>query len=704
MATILVITEKPRVAEKLAAALSKSAKRKPAAQGVSYFELERGGNTVLVAPAVGHVYTLAEKKRTSSYPVFDIEWVESSAQDKGSAFTKKYLDAIKKLAKSADEVVNACDFDVEGSVIGGNIMRFAAKGKPAKRMLFSSLTEDELQDAYDNRGQLDQPSIDAGEARHMMDWFWGINASRALMQSLRAAGRYKVMSIGRVQGPALAILAKREKEIAAFLPKTYWQIAAFSKGVEFLHEAERFFDGEEAGRVFEECKACKTGEIDSVNVRQFHQPPGHPFDLTTLQVEAYKNFGFSPSRTLEISQNLYEQALISYPRTSSQKLPEKLNLAKVIRQIGENPQYSALAGELVLKRRFKPKEGSKEDSAHVAIYPTGQKPGKPGAEESKLYDLIVRRFLSCFAEDALRESMKVRMLLAVKHGFLAEGTRTIERGWFAFYQPYVHLEEVQLPPFAQGERPAVQKVERREKQTQPPKRFTPASIVKELERQNLGTKSTRSAVIDTLYSRSYLSDKKSIKVTAFGMSVFDALKKNVPEIMDEQLTRQFEEEMDAIQEGKYGGKQVVDEGREALAKILKSFKLKEETVGKALASGLHTFQRQEDVLGSCNICKEGKIVIKKSKFGFFAACNKYPACRNTFPLPRMAKILPKGTQCPQCGTPQVKVLRKGRKPFEMCLLPSCPSKAGWAKKDSSGASGNAAAKDAGSGQSKTDAA
>ncbi|MFH1200685.1 MAG: DNA topoisomerase I [Candidatus Micrarchaeota archaeon] len=681
MATILVITEKPRVAEKLAAALCKSARQKSAGAGVSYYELERGKDRVLVAPVVGHVYTLAQKEKTSGYPVFDIEWVESSKEGSSSAYTKKYLDSIKKLAKSADEAVNACDYDTEGSVIGGNVIRFACKGIPAKRMLFSSLTEDELQSAFDSRGELDQLSIDAGEARHTLDWFWGINASRALMSALRAAGKFKVMSIGRVQGPSLAILARREKEIAAFVGVPYWQLAAYAKGTEFIHEKERFFDEAESKLVFEESKACKTGEISSVDVRQFKQPPGPPFDLTTLQVEAYKNFGFTPSRTLELAQSLYEQALITYPRTSSQKLPEKLNLQKVIRQIAAQAPYSVLANELVSAKRFVPKEGAKEDSAHVAVYPTGQKPAKLSPEDENLYDLIVRRFLSCFAPDATRESMKVRMALAGKHAYVAEGTRTLEKGWFVFYGPYVHLEEIQLPPFSHGETVKIEKVERREKMTQPPKRFTPASIVRELERENLGTKSTRSAIIDTLYSRSYLSDKKSIKVTSFGLSVYDALAKNVPEIMDEKLTRQFEEEMDSIVEGKYGKQQVISEGKSALSKILEGFKLKEEVVGKALAAGLTTFQRHEDVLGKCDKCAEGKIVIKKSKFGYFAACNKYPACKNTFPLPRMAKVVPKNSQCPQCNTPQVRVFRKGRKPFEMCLLPACPSKAGWAKKE-----------------------
>jgi len=523
-------------------------------------------------------------------------------------------------------------------------------------------------------------AIEAGEARHIMDFYWGINCSRALMHALRSAGRFKVLSIGRVQGPALAILAHKEKEIAKFKPEKYFEIHAHARKTDFLHEKGRFFDAREADAVYSECSAEKSGVVERVESRKFRQLQPVPFDLTTMQVEAYRNFGMSPTRTLQIAQSLYEGAYISYPRTSSQKLPEKLGLRKIIEQVGKNAAYSKFASLLISQNRLVPHEGEKTDSAHVSIYPTGQIAQKLSPEEGKLYDLIVRRFLSTFAPEAKRESMKVTLKIS-SHNFVADGTRTIEEGWFAFYKPYLHLEEIILPDFKQGERVAIERVEKLEKETQPPRRYTPASIIRELERQNLGTKATRSVVVDTLYNRSYLTDKKSIKVTSFGMAIYEALSENVPEIINETLTREFEESVEKIEKGQRKGSEVVEEGRKVLLKILEEFKLNEEKVGKGLLKGHDIAQKNASVLGKCNLCKVGDLQIRKSRYGFFVGCSSYPNCRNIFPLPRNALIEPKNTLCKVCGIPEIKVIRKGKRPFEMCLNPKCESKASWGKKD-----------------------
>src|SRR3989344_2988227 len=522
----LIISEKPKTAQKIAAALSPNYKTSNL-HGVNYYEFEKDGMKVYVAPAVGHVYTLAQKEKGSGYPVFDIEWKASSEVSDSSDFTRKYLQVLQKLGKEATELVSATDYDIEGSLIAGNIINHMGKGKSAKRMLFSTLTEEDLREAYASAGMLDVSAIEAGGARHIMDFYWGINCSRALMHALRSAGRFKVLSIGRVQGPALAILAHKEKEIAKFKPEKYFEIHAHARKTDFLHEKGRFFDAREADAVYSECSAEKSGVVERVESRKFRQLQPVPFDLTTMQVEAYRNFGMSPTRTLQIAQSLYEGAYISYPRTSSQKLPDKLGLRKIIEQVGKNAAYSKFASLLISQNRLVPHEGEKTDSAHVSIYPTGQIAQKLSPEEGKLYDLIVRRFLSTFAPEAKRESMKVTLKIS-SHNFVADGTRTIEEGWFAFYKPYLHLEEIILPDFKQGERVAIERVEKLEKETQPPRRYTPASIIRELERQNLGTKATRSVVVDTLYNQSYFTDKKSIKVTSFGMAIYEALSENVP--------------------------------------------------------------------------------------------------------------------------------------------------------------------------------
>ncbi|MFH1779924.1 MAG: DNA topoisomerase I [Candidatus Micrarchaeota archaeon] len=668
---ILIIAEKPKVAEKIAAAIGKPSKK--AINKVSYYEIETKKDTIRVASAVGHLFSLKAKEKGGGYPVFGVEWAPSSEVSKKSLFSKKYLDVLKKLAKDSDVLVNACDYDVEGSLIGGNVIRFLGKGKKAKRMLFNTLTADELKNAFSNLHALDESTISAGETRHVLDWLWGINASRALINSIKSAGAFRIMSIGRVQGPALHFLSEREKKILAFKPTPYWVVFFNSEGVEFIHEKERFLSEKEAGFVFKKCG--KTALVDKIVKQKFKQLPPNPFDLTSLQLEAYKLFGFAPTRTLQLAQELYEEALISYPRTSSQQLSSKLDLKKIIKQLGSQPMFSDSVVELLKKGKLVPKEGSKSDPAHPAIHPTGEKPGRISPESLKLYELIVRRFLSCFGESALREKQKI-VLNNNDEKFVASGAFTIERNWFDLYEPFLRLNEALLPPFKEGAKVKVEDLSKVEKETQPPQRFTPASAIKKLETLNLGTKATRASIIQTLFDRGYLSGK-SIQVTPLGLKVAESLFKHVPQLTSEELTRHFEDEVQAIQDEKRSSAVVISEGEKELTKIIKEFKANEKEIGEALLSSVRETVKQESVLGKCLKCEKGELAIRRSRFGLFVACNAYPECKTTFSLPKNALSKPTGKTCEHCKIPIILVIRAGKRPFEMCLTSNCKSKESW---------------------------
>jgi len=673
--TVLVICEKPSVAQRVAQALGKDAKRKMF-NGVSYYELNRGGEQIYVAPAVGHIYTLKEKNG-GGYPVFEVGWVPSYQVDKGAYYTKKYLDVIKFLAGRAQEFVNSCDFDIEGSIIGYNIIRFACGKNSGKRMRFSTLTEDELAEAYDNRQELDYNNAYAGEARSIMDWLWGINLSRGLMSALRQNGEYKVMSIGRVQGPTLKILSVREREIVAFVPVPFWQIFAHCKGVKFTHEKGRFFNKDEATEAKK--KTERSGIVEKVERKRFEHPPNPPFDLTSLQIEAYRWFGFSPSQTQDIAQSLYEAGLISYPRTASQKLPSKLNLPRIINMLSKNPAYEKFAKELLDKKRFYPREGSKDDPAHPAIYVTGLTP-KKGTPEAvmKVYDLIAKRFLSCFAENAVRERMHVELMLGDQR-YAADGARVLKEGWISFYKPYVKFEEMNLSDFKEGEQAEIDRLEMKKDKTKPPARYSPASIIQTLEEKELGTKGTRSSILDTLYKRGYIADR-SIKVTTFGLAVCDALAHHSPEILDEEMTRKLEREMEWIQEGKIQEEKVIEEGKVVLSEILQDFKRKEKEIGGELAEALKSTKLEQNYLGKCPTCGGNlKIIVSKTSGKRFCGCSNYPKCTQGYPIPQFGSIKPLNKGCKECGLPMIFV-RNGKKVFQMCIDPKCKSKENWGKK------------------------
>ncbi len=714
----LIIAEKPNVARKIAYALAEGKPVRKTIGKVSYYEFTRDGKKVIVAPAVGHLFSLAPKVKTYGYPIFDIEWVPVYVAEKGKSYAKDYIKALATLARKADEFIVACDYDTEGEVIGYTALKYACGVDPskAKRMKFSALTKADLLKAWYNL----EPTInfgmaDAGIARHILDWYWGVNLSRALTSAIkRASGKWMVLSTGRVQGPTLKFLVDREKEIQDFKPTPYWVIKMLleKNGETYIatYEKERILDENEAKRIVEEAKKGPAF-VERVEVKQQQRKPPVPFDLGTLQREAYSAFGYSPKKTLEIAQKLYEKGYTSYPRTSSQKLPRNLNFRSILQKLAKLPEYKPFAHALLGKEKLKPVEGKKDDPAHPAIYPTGElpKPGELTKDEQNLYDLIVRRFLALFMEPAVRESMKV-FINSNSHRFILSGSRTIREGWLKVYGKYVKFDEVILPSFKEGEPVKVLQIKREKKKTKPPARYSPAAVIKKMEDLGIGTKATRAQILETLYSRGYIEGKRKIKVTPLGMRVVEALEKNVPDIISVELTRAFEEKMEGIMAGKAKKDDVIEESKEGLIKILKLFKEKELDIGKMLlettvtgvthskasakkSGAVKGLNEEEDgeaqrtingvksedsrlqekkplVIGKCPKCGGDLVVRYNRKTGKrFVGCSNWPKCTVTYPLLQRGQIIPTGKTCCN-GAPVVKIREKDRE-YEVCVDMNC---------------------------------
>ncbi|HIH12990.1 TPA: DNA topoisomerase I [Candidatus Woesearchaeota archaeon] len=674
----LIITEKPSSAEKVAGALADGKPTKKKSKQSSYYELTHNKKPIIVTSAVGHLYGLVEDKANGwKYPVFDIKWQSSDKSSKELKYVKDYIDTISMLAQKADEFTVACDYDVEGEVIGFNVIRFVCKKKDANRMKFSTLTKPDLVEAYDHKSpHLDWGQAHAGETRHKLDWFYGINLSRALTNSVKAAGSFKIMSAGRVQGPALKLLVDREREIAAFKPEPFWQIkllGEYAKAVvEAWHKADKIFDKKEAERIMKVVKGEKEAVVQSVTRTQREQAPPYPFDLTTLQSESYAQFKITPKETLELAQSLYLAGLTSYPRTSSQQLDPKLGFVKIMTDLSKQSEYTALCKELLKVSPLKPNNGKKTDPAHPAIYPTGLVPGDLRPHEKKVYDLIARRFMATFAKPALRETMEV--VLDVKgENFIAKGTRTLQENWHVFYQPYLKMEEVTLPNMKEKEKVAVKEITELDKETQPPNRFNQASIIKELEKRNLGTKATRADILDRLFQRGYVEGVQ-ITVSKLGMETVAVLEKYAPTIVDEKLTAHFEDDMELIREGKEKQEKVLEEAKKVLTALLTDFKKKEKLIGEDLIKSIQETRDVQNYIGKCLRCEGGRLQMKRGKFGQFIACDKYPECAITFKLPSKGLIKNSEKSCEACTYPMVKVITKGRRPQEVCINPECKSK------------------------------
>ncbi len=654
----LIITEKPQAALKIASALGNP--RKYSENNVPYYELEHKEKKIIVASAVGHLFNLTYQKGQTGWPIFKLEW-KPSHLDKGAAFTKNYYNLLKKLGARANEIIIATDYDVEGEVIGWNVLRFIIGAKEARRMKFSTLTKNELLHAYENPLKtLDWGQAYAGETRHKIDWLYGINLSRALMSAIKTAGSFKILSIGRVQGPTLKIIVDRDREITNFKSQPYWQVFAITQNTELKHPKDIFKKSE-----LDEFKNIKEGIAETTEKEEDYQPP-HPFDLTTLQREAFAHHKISPSRTLQLAQSLYLDGIISYPRTSSQKIPKEIEPKKIIEKL------SKVFPEAKIATRQNPVEGEKSDPAHPSIYPTGEFK-KLSEEEEKLYTLIVKRFLACFAPDAQGIAKRIQLIADNGKNFTANGLTITEKGWTNIYP--TSMEEKQIPTI--NGKVKVDKIRFDEKETQPPKRYTAASLVTILEKKNLGTKATRSAIVDILFDRGYL-DGKSIEATPLGIKLIEALEKFSPIIIDENLTRQVEEKTESIQEAKSGWQEKEEETikrvEQLITDISKEFKAHESSIGKQILSGIQDLreqQKENNTLMPCSKCNAGNLQIRYSKKSnrYFVGCTNYPNCTAVHSLPPNA-LIKKTDKLSEKGLPILMAIRKVKRPWEFEFNPN----------------------------------
>ncbi len=684
MLKCLVIAEKPTAAKRIAEALDENSNPSEIKKrGVSYFECVRNECTLLVVYALGNLFELKQTEKGWTYPRLEVEWVPKYEVVKKATNVKPIINLIKGLSKDIDTFVVATDYDIEGSLIGFLTLKYACKTDPkkARRMIFSNLTKAELQTSYENISpELDFPLIEAGWFRHEVDWLYGINFTRALTLAIKnTAGWFKIISTGRVQGPSLAFVAERNREINLHVPIPFWGLSIQGEHngepLEIEYSKNRIEFKHDAVNIVKDLQNTH-GVVRSVNKKQSTLSPPAPFNLSGLQSEAYRHFGFKPSRTLALAQKLYLDALISYPRTSSQKIPESIDTQEIIKNLGKIKTYKNLTAELLKKKKLIPIQGEKTDPAHPAIHPTGNKPGKLTPSEKKLYDLIVRRFLALFADSSIKESLRVDIECGEYLLFL-RGLIVLTQGWMKFYDPYAKSNERELPLIKEGDTIELKQISIEDKFSSAPSYYNPSSLMKVLEKENLGTKSTRACIVDSLKSRGYtLNDR--FELSTLGYTTFETLHQYMPMMLSAEFTRQLEEEMDSIRFEKREREQALVSAKENLLELLRRFQKQEEEIGNALVSGLQRFWKEKQELGDCPKCKDGRlIVIKSPKTGKrFVGCSNYKegGCDQTFPLPQKGEIVPLERFCEHCGYQMFKVVSR-RRGWETCVnWTECPGR------------------------------
>jgi DNA topoisomerase-1 len=675
----LVVCEKPAAARRIAQALGEPKESRPA--GIPILEVKNSGHHYKICTALGHLYGLSDtSKNRSVYPVLDLEWTPIAKNPQ----VIRTIKAISELAKDTSSFVHACDYDQEGEVIGHSILQYACGDKYTKalRAKFSTLTDEEIRDSFANLAKPNEGLAEAGRSRHMLDFIYGVNLSRALIRSFKSIGRYRNLSIGRVQGPTLAFAVNKEIEIRLHIPDPYWIITGqFDKdGQTFSaqYEKPKVEKRTEAETIKDACVG-KDGTVSNISDNDSVLPPPVPFNIGDLQRESYNVFKLSPGHTLAIAEKLYLQALISYPRTSSQKLPLSIGYGKIILGLSKIGKYGQLVSMLLLKEKLVPNEGRMTDPAHPAIYPTGVAPRqKLSGLEFKVYDLIVRRFLAAFGDPAVSRHINVTIDVS-GYTFKAEGIMLTYEGWRMFYKPYVRSNQRELPKLHKGDLLRNQDIEMKEKFTQPPYRYNQASMLAKMEQDKIGTKATRAEIISTLFKRNYLAAcKGGLEVTDLGFAVIDSMREFAPSIVSTNMTRWMEEQLANVEQGSVDSMSVIEQAVDRLLESLASFTEKEADVGAQINGAVSAYKARTAMLGQCQLCKKGQLCIVRSRTTQkrFVGCSNYVSgCKATAPLPQKGSIRITGKACLECNWPLIGIVfGRGTKQWRICINIQCPLK------------------------------
>ncbi len=593
---------------------------------------------------------------------------------------KEIIRSLKNLAKKADSVIIATDFDREGELIGSDALSCIQEVNPTapvSRARYSAFTKEEITHAFSNLMELDTNLASAGASRQDIDLIWGAVLTRYLTL-VKFAGYGNVRSSGRVQTPTLALIVARERERLAFVPEDYWVIrggfdAAAQSGptsgdgelaFEAPHATARFKAEAEAQAAMAHVEGATSATVSAVEKKKRTVAPPVPFNTTSLMAAASAE-GLSPARTMRIAESLYMDGYISYPRVDNTVYPSSLDLAETVKAISGNPAYAPYCKELLAKGKLTATRGKKETTDHPPIYPTAKAtPDDLAPADYKLYNLIARRFLATLSEAAVVEGTKVTLDVAGEP-FVAKGDVLVKQGFRAIY-PYGLKKDEQLPALTEGQQIAFNGATCTKKQTEPPARYSQGKLIQEMEKLGLGTKSTRHSIIERLYAVKYIQNDP-IEPSQLGMAVCDALDKFAPHITHPEMTAELEEEMDNIAEGRTTKADVVTTSRNLLAEELASLLPHSEEVKDALADAVAA----DAYVGPCPKCgKDLQLRASQKTRGMFIGCAGWPDCDVTFPLPK-GKVEAVPEPCPTCGMPQVKVTAFRSKPRTICIDPNC---------------------------------
>lgn len=652
------------------------------------------GTDFMIESTMGHIRDLP--KRTIGVDIahdFTPEYVLMPEK-------KEAISQLKKAWEKADKIYLATDPDREGEaiawhtaqILGGNGKWKMDNGKKKKlinsqlsipgvaRIVFHEITKTAVEKALANPRTIDMDLVNAQQARRILDRLVGYKLSPLLWFKIRRG-----LSAGRVQSVAVRLIVEREREIEKFVSEEYWEIWSDLKKhlggklpeapifpvklVKKNGETIKIGDKKGAEEIVQELERAGF-EIADILRKEIKRSPAPPFITSTLQQRAANTFGWTPKRTMQIAQRLYEEGLITYHRTDSNHLAEEaIEAARkfIAKKYGQNflPEQP---------RRFQTKSKVAQE-AHEAVRPTdvgreaGSEKWEGGNDEKRLYDLIWKRFVACQMKETIYDETKVQVLATAEiNYYLLEALGRVIKfeGWLAIYGGAERQKEgeVELPELEKSDELDLVKIRPEQKFTQPPFRLNEASLIKVLEEYGIGRPSTYAPIISTIQERQYVEKiEKSFRPTPLGIAVNDFLVEYFSDIVDYQFTAQMENNLDEIAEGK-------KEWVMTLRQFYQPFGEKLKGVSKIAEKVPVATEATDENCPDCG----APLVIRIGRFGKFLSCSKFPECKFTKPYLREA-----GFNCQKCGAPMViKRTKKGKTFFGCSRWPDCDG-AAWRK-------------------------
>lgn len=706
----LIIAEKPSMGREIAAALRVTNKKEGYLEGANY----------IVTWCIGHLVELAEPEvydpKYAKWQMADLPIIPNQFRYQPNSKTFDQFKVIKELIARHDvsAVINACDAGREGELIFALVYALAKGKKPVQRLWISSLTVDEIVKGFKNlRPGIDYQGLrDSAYARQQSDWLVGINGTRAFSLKAKGVGNNELYSLGRVQTPTLALIVERDKEIAQFVPVTFYQVLAEFQapagnylGFWFNADGNRLDNLEKAQAIAQKVLG-KPGVIEKVEKKPFREKAPYLFDLTTLQRVANARYGLSAAHTLELAQSLYEKKFITYPRTASQHLSS--GVAQEIKDHLEAANfgpYAVFVNQIVSSGRLKLTSRHVDDKKvtdHHAIICTKQKvSGSLSDNEKRIYDLIVRRFLGAFFPDAELERTTIITKVS-NETFMTRGTQVINPGWRVVNPPFKAEAKKSDDEDSEKELPLVQakqpvntvQAEALTKQTKAPPSYSEASLLgamesagKEMEDEELrlalkesglGTPATRASIIETLLKRGYLErDKKALKSTPKGSALINLLPAKL--LKSAELTGMWEKKLTDMAHNNYPFDQFMQEVQTMVKQQVEEIvKAEMGMVLKASekADTTNNATSKSDKALACPKCaiekRDGHLVEIQSPKGKFVVCSLgRDRCGYISDLPKNSAQR-KGisqTRCPNCqGAMRLRLPKeKDQKAVLLCL-------------------------------------